>query len=279
MLKLLTLPIELLRAVRYALQGLVGTLTPRDRLRLSLAGGVVLASTSIATFALYNVVVDYTRTALAARAASLLAAPDEVVLYIHPSLQNTGFVEPLACALRQILVAPVSIRELDIPLGPELAATRGALDASKVAERFVRATAADGSARTYKYLLMRNDLWEARRYLYARMLEDGTHPEHGGLLSTVRLEEADADSLRDADVTAQRAYKIMLRMISRGTGHTNSRGCVLGFHEGSAEDIDATSGALCDWDRTVLVAARIIRSDAGSNCPNASQTELRRPST
>jgi hypothetical protein len=273
MLKLLTLPIELLRVVLYALRGLVGTLTARDRLRLSLAGGVALASASIATFALYNVVFDYTRTALAARAASHLAAPDEVVLYVHPSLQNTGFVQPLACALRRILVAPVSIRELDIPLGPELAATRGALDASKVAEKFVRATAAVGSARTFKYLLMRNDLWEARRYVYARMLEDGTRPEHGGLLSTVRIEETGADSLRDADITAQRAYKMVLRMILRGAGYTNSQGCVLGFHEGSPEDIDATSGAFCDWDRTVLAAARIIRADAGSDCPSAGQTE------
>jgi hypothetical protein len=250
----------------------VGTLTARDRLRLSLAGGVVLALASIATFALYNVVLDHTRTARAARAASLLAAPDEVVLYVHPSLRNTSFVQPLACALRQTLVAPVSIRELAIPLDPELAATPGALDASKVAERFVGATAADGSARTFKYLLMQNDLWEAQRYVYAKALEDGTRPDHGGLLSTVRLEEADADSLRNADVTAQRAYKIMLWMILRGAGYTNSQGCVLGFHDGRPADIDATSGAFCDWDRTVLVAARIIRADTGSNCPNLAQT-------
>jgi hypothetical protein len=250
----------------------VGTLTARDRLRLSLAGGVVLALASIAAFALHNVVLDHTRTDRAAQAASLLAAPDEVVLYVHPGLRNTSFVEPMACALRQILVAPVSIRELAIPLGPELAATPGALDASKVADRFVGATAADGSAHTFKYLLMQNDLWEAQRYVYAKALEDGTRRDHGGLLSTVRLEEADADSLRNADVTAQRASKIMLWMILRGAGYTNAQGCVLGFHDGKPADIDATSGAFCEWDRTVLVAARIIRADAGSNCPNLAQT-------
>jgi hypothetical protein len=270
--KLLTLPTELWRLVPYALRGLVGTLTARDRLRLSLAGGVVLALASIAAFALHNVVLDHTRTDRAAQAASLLAAPDEVVLYVHPGLRNTSFVEPMACALRQILVAPVSIRELAIPLGPELAATPGALDASKVAEKFVGATAADGSAHTFKYLLMQNDLWEAQRYVYAKALEDGTRRDHGGLLSTVRLEEADADSLRNADVTAQRASKIMLWMILRGAGYTNAQGCVLGFHDGKPADIDATSGAFCEWDRTVLVAARIIRADAGSNCPNLAQT-------
>jgi hypothetical protein len=250
----------------------VDTLAARDRLRLSLAGGVVLALASIAAFALHNVVLDHTRTARTARAASLLAAPDEVVLYVHPGLRNTSFVEPLACALRQILVAPVSIKELAIPLGPELAATPGALDASKVAEKFVGATAADGSAHTFKYLLMQNDLWEAQRYVYAKALEDGTRGDHGGLLSTVRLEESDADSLRNADVTAQRASKIMLWMILRGAGYTNSQGCALGFHDGRPADIDATSGAFCDWDRTVLVAAQIIKANVGSNCPNPTQT-------
>jgi hypothetical protein len=272
MLKLLTMPTEFLRLVPHALRGLVDTLAARDRLRLSLAGGVVLALASIAAFALHNVVLDHTRTARTARAASLLAAPDEVVLYVHPGLRNTSFVEPLACALRQILVAPVSIKELAIPLGPELAATPGALDASKVAEKFVGATAADGSAHTFKYLLMQNDLWEAQRYVYAKALEDGTRGDHGGLLSTVRLEEADADSLRNADVTAQRASKIMLWMILRGAGYTNSQGCALGFHDGRPADIDATSGAFCDWDRTVLVAAQIIKANVGSNCPNPTQT-------
>jgi hypothetical protein len=272
MLKLLTMPTEFLRLVPHALRGLVDTLAARDRLRLSLAGGVVLALASIAAFALHNVVLDHARTARTARAASLLAAPDEVVLYVHPGLRNTSFVEPLACALRQILVAPVSIKELAIPLGPELAATPGALDASKVAEKFVGATAADGSAHTFKYLLMQNDLWEAQRYVYAKALEDGTRGDHGGLLSTVRLEEADADSLRNADVTAQRASKIMLWMILRGAGYTNSQGCALGFHDGRPADIDATSGAFCDWDRTVLVAAQIIKANVGSNCPNPTQT-------
>src|ERR1700688_1688353 len=98
MLKLLTLPTESLRLVLYALRGLVGTLTARDRLRLSLAGGGALALTSITTFALYTVVLAHPRTPRPARAASLLPAPDEVVLYVHPSLRNTSFVQPLACA-------------------------------------------------------------------------------------------------------------------------------------------------------------------------------------
>ena len=44
-------------------------------------------------------------------------------------------------------------------------------------------------------------------------------------------------------------------------------------HAGAGRYIDATSGAFCDWDRTVLAAARIIKADAGSDCPNAGQTE------
>jgi Zn-dependent protease len=242
---------------------------------LSIAGGTALALASIATFALYVFVLEYAGTARAAQAASRLTAPDEVVLYVHSGLRSTRFLEPLACALRQTLVAPVSTRELDLPLGSELAATSYALDANKVAERFARATAAQGSERTFKYLLLGDDLRLGRRDVYGMILGDEMRPDHAGLLSTARLEEVNSGPQQDpnAEVMAQRAYKLILRMISQAAGYTNPQGCVLGFHEGSSDEIDGISGAFCEWDRTVLAAARIIRTQAGSGCPHAAQTE------
>jgi hypothetical protein len=60
----------------------------------------------------------------ARKAASSLIAPAEVVLYIHSDLKSTDFVQPLVCALQSVLTAPVSVQALDIPLGPELLATK-----------------------------------------------------------------------------------------------------------------------------------------------------------
>jgi hypothetical protein len=107
------------------------------------------------------------------------------------------------------------------------------------------------------------------------ILGNERHPDHAGLLSIARLEEASSGSEQDpnADVMAHRAYKLLLRMISRAAGYTSPQGCVLGFHEGSPDEIDGVSGAFCDWDRTVLAAARIVRADAGSGCPSAIQTK------
>lgn len=82
MLKLMALPIELLRIALYALRGLGDALRGRNRLRfefielerLSIAGGAALALASIATFAVYVFVLDYTGAAPVMRAASGLTA-------------------------------------------------------------------------------------------------------------------------------------------------------------------------------------------------------------
>jgi len=242
--------------------------------RLSLASGTTLALGWIATFALYVFVLNYTSTAPAAQAASRLTAPDEVVLYVHSKLRSTRFVEPLVCALRQTLVAPVSTRELDLPLGAKLAET-SALDPNDVAKRFAGATGAEGSSRTFKYLLLDKDLKFGRRDVYAMALGNDAGPDHGGLLSIARLEEVRSEQQEDAnaDVIAQRAYKLIVRMISRTAGYTNPQGCILGIHIGSPQEFDQVSGAFCDWDRSVLVAARIIKANARSACARGVQTK------
>jgi hypothetical protein len=218
-------------------------------------------------------VLDYAGTAPAAQEASRLTAPDEVILFVHSDLRSTGFVEPLVCALRQTLVAPISTRELDLPLGFDPAATSSALDANEVGERFARAIAAPGSERTFKFLLLGNDLKLGRRDVYAMIVENKSRPDRAGLLSTALLEEASSGSQQDPNpnVTAQRAYKLIVRMITRAAGYTNQQGCVLGFHEGSPHEIDGISNTFCEWDRAVLAAARIIRTEAGSGCSHAAQ--------
>ena len=242
---------------------------------LSRSRGAALALASIATVAAYIFVLDYLRTASAVQAASRLTAPEEVVLYVRSDIGSANFIEPLVCALRHTLVAPVSTRKLDLPLGSEVAVTPDALDADKVAGRFAQATADQGSKRTFKYFLLGEDLTLGRQGVYGIILGNELWPDPGGILSTARIEEASSGFPRvpSAEVTAQRAYKLILRMISRSAGYTNPKGCVLAFHNGNTAEIDATSSAFCNWDRAVLVAARIVRTDAGADCPHAAQAD------
>src|SRR5215471_10173942 len=72
--------------------------------------------------------------AAAQSASGHLTAPAEVVLYVHSELRSTAFVEPLVCMLKRVLVAPVSAKDLDLPLGPGLAATRAQLDANRLGD-------------------------------------------------------------------------------------------------------------------------------------------------
>src|SRR5690348_2228824 len=90
--------------------------------------------------------------AMSAVHAQELTRPSEVVLYIHSEMKRTEFVERLECALKHVLVAPVSTQELRLTLGSDLRASATQLDTQKVAVAFVRATANDGGQRAFKYL-------------------------------------------------------------------------------------------------------------------------------
>lgn len=70
-----------------------------------------------------------------------LVSPTQVTLYLHPNLKNTDFVEPLVCALRRVLVTPVDAQGLNLSLGPELLAAPTQFDVTKVADKFIKATA------------------------------------------------------------------------------------------------------------------------------------------
>src|ERR1700709_1425194 len=83
-----------------------------------------------------------------------LVAPAEIVLYIQADLKSTDFVQPLVCALQRVLTAPVSTKILNLPLGPELRATPTQFDVNKIADLFIRTTAADRAPQSFKYLLI-----------------------------------------------------------------------------------------------------------------------------
>ena len=93
---------------------------------------------------------------------------DEVVLYVQRDLKRQDFIQPLVCALRRVLVAPVNVADVDLPLGSELLVTPTQYDVGAIAQRVMESTAADGGARTFKYLLHPHDMKNFRfRYVFA----------------------------------------------------------------------------------------------------------------
>ena len=209
-------------------------------------------------------------------ANSGLVAPDEVVLYIHTDLKSTDFVQPLVCALQRVLVAPVSTRTLQLHLGSELLTTSTQFDVGKVADLFLRATAADGTAQTFKYLLVPYDLKaEPWRYVFSTSFGDNTTPHHAGVLSTARLHAADPRRAHHlgAVITAQRAYKLILKSIARVAGLKSPDACILAFPR-SLDELDRKSAEFCPDDRAMLVKAAILNDkegQEGSDCVTISQ--------
>jgi hypothetical protein len=82
----------------------------------------------------------------AAWAQSALVAPDEVVIYLHASMENADFVEGLVCELGRGLRVPVQSTTIDLPFTRNDLATPTQLDVGKVVRLFGRAKAAEFSA-------------------------------------------------------------------------------------------------------------------------------------
>jgi hypothetical protein len=101
---------------------------------------------------------------------------------------------------------------------------------------------------------------------------DETTREHAGLVSTARLDRPRpgvAHSER-ADIITQRAYKLLLKSITRVAGYRNPQGCILASALG-LDELDRNSAEFCYGDRAALVSAGILKAEAGSGCPLVAQ--------
>ncbi len=208
-----------------------------------------------------------------------LVAPAEVVLYIHSGLKSTDFIQPLVGALQRVLVAPVSTRISNLRLVPDLRATPTQLDVTKVANLFIQTTAADGGSQAFKYLLIPYDLKaEPWHYVFSTSFGNETTPYHAAVFSTARLDVADPrrQHHQGSDITAMRAYKLILKSIARLAGLKSPDACVLVFPR-SLDELDQKSSEFCPNDRAALVNAGILNSKEGQQGPDCIAISRRWP--
>ncbi len=211
--------------------------------------------------------------------SSSLVAPAEVVLYIHADLKSTDFVQPLVCALQRVLTAPVSTKISTLPLGPELLATRTQFDVQKVVHSFIQTIAPDGSPPSFKYLLVPFDLKaEPWRFVFSTSFINEKTAFRGGIVSTARLDVDDPrhQHQQGAEITAMRAYKLILKSIARVAGLKSPDNCILAFPR-NLEDLDRKSHEFCPSDHTALVSAGILQikeGQEGTDCLAVSQHKL-----
>jgi predicted Zn-dependent protease len=198
-----------------------------------------------------------------AQSAGALVAPAEVVLYAPPELKSRDFIEPLVCALKRVLAAPVQTVALDISFSRDMLATPTQLDVTKVANRFIQATARDGTNPSFKYLLLPYDLKaQGLNYVFAMSFGNQSTPYHVGIVSMARLDVGNPfrEHHQGAGVAALRAYKLVLKSIARLAGLTTPEGCILAFPR-SLPELDQKSSEFCTAEREALVAAQILKSD------------------
>jgi predicted Zn-dependent protease len=207
-----------------------------------------------------------------------LTGPSEVLLYIHSEMKRTDFVERLECALKHVLVAPVSTQDLQLALGRDLLASPTQLDVQKVANKFNQATARESGPRTFKYLLLPFDLKDTEHhYVFATSFSNERASSHVGILSTARLDTRTPNypDEQNSERTAHRLYKLILKSVARLAGLKSADACLLVFPK-TLEDLDQKSAEFCPDDRAALVAAGILKrqEEVGADCALMSQREM-----
>ncbi|HEY2684366.1 MAG TPA: hypothetical protein VGI93_12695 [Steroidobacteraceae bacterium] len=208
--------------------------------------------------------------AISAVHAQGLSAPSQIVLYVHSEMKRTEFVERLECALKHVLVAPVSTQELRLALGSDLRASPTQLDAQKVAKAFVQATANEGGPRTFKYLILPFDLKEAQLpFVWNTSFTSPQIPVHIGIMSTARLDPPSPThpDEQNSSRTTYRLYKLILRSMARLVGLKDPNSCVLGRVR-TVEELDQQPAEFCPNDRAALVEAGIVKpeQEVGTAC-------------
>jgi predicted Zn-dependent protease len=206
-----------------------------------------------------------------------LVPPGEIVIHVNSDVRNTEFVEPLVCALTNVVRAPVRAKKIDIALTAELLESGTQYSPRKIVSRFAAMTAGQAElANPFRYLIVDHDLKVPDlNYVFAE-----TYDPPASVISVTRLAPAikppvarlpptvEPPFARKAttEITMPRIYKLMLKAVAVMAG-LRSNGCVMMFPRSVAE-LDAKPAEYCSDDRAALVAARVLKEIPSTICRN-----------
>jgi len=204
-----------------------------------------------------------------AQSASDLVMPREVVLYVQSDLPETGFIDPLVCALERVLTVPIRVETSRMSIGPDLLLRGRQYDVDAIAARFGAEASKTGEP-AFRHLIVRQDI-AARGYnfLFASRFGGGPKPERIQVASTARLRERLEGRMGHeiSDALAARLYKIVLRGVVHGTGY-GGQGCVLAYSN-SYPEFNTKTIQLCSEDKTRLIEAGLVREEEKADCAPA----------
>jgi predicted Zn-dependent protease len=198
--------------------------------------------------------------------AQNLVPPGEIAIYVNSDVRNTEFVEPLVCALANVVRAPVRAKKIDMALTAELLERGTQYAPRKIVSRFAAMTASQAElANPFRYLIVDHDLKVPDlNYVFAE-----TYDLPASVISVTRLAppvEPPVARTAATGITMPRVYKLMLKSVAVMAG-LRSNGCVMMFPRSVAE-LDAKPAEYCSDDRAALVAAHVLKEIPSTLCGN-----------
>jgi predicted Zn-dependent protease len=164
---------------------------------------------------------------------------------------------PLQRRLAAILAPPIGVQPIALDLAG-VPQEGGLLLGPELVQRVGRAIDWAGAEAVVQVVLIGADMrLPPARFNFAISAGTAETREHLVIVSLARLAH------RDADVTAARVARMVVKNVARTLGYAASDRCVFGFPRSLAE-LDAMPESFCEPDLAILVAAGIARE-----APNA----------
>lgn len=188
--------------------------------------------------------------------------PRDILIYVHSDMPNTDFVDPLVCALKKTLVAPVRAERFVLPIDTSLLGSLSELSSEKVLGRLYQQTGP--YAGTVMFLLVPYPVLSQGRPVFGSNFGAPYNKAVVSISSLAALPRG-ATPAQTTDAIVRRAYKVLLRYVGQIGGFWSNNDCIMKMPHGLAE-LDAKSTEFCADDRANLVAAGVLKSVPSADC-------------
>lgn len=188
-----------------------------------------------------------------------LLKPAAIIIHVHSSIADTGFLRHLEVDLRERLQPAIFVESTDFGGLSTMTATLEGLAGLQVLSRDIDWGRENG--RIHVFIVANELRLPPANFNFAVSAGTAQTPFHLVAVSLARLQSYGMiDRRRDQSPrrTAERVTKLIVKNVAKVIGYSSSTQCVFAFPR-SLSELDSMPSGYCEPDLSVLVAAGLAR--------------------
>lgn len=193
------------------------------------------------------------------KAVQQLLKPSRIIIHVHSSIADTGFLKYLETDLRERLQPAISIESSDFGGLSRMTDTLEGTDGLQLISRDIDWSRESG--RIHVFIVPNELRLPPARFNFAVSAGTPLTPYHLIAVSLARLQSTGLiERQRDQSPrkTAERVTKLIVKNVAKVIGYSSSTQCVFGFPR-SLGELDSMPLGYCEPDLSILVEAGLAQ--------------------